>query len=146
MGAGHVTIRLVDENDLDVPDGAVGEIVAQGPNIFKGYWNKEEESAEALRGGWFHTGDMGRFDEDGYLFIVDRKKDMIVVSGFNVYPIELENVTLRHPKIIDCSVIGVADDYQGESVKTVLVLAEGSSMNSRLTAASTWRPSKCPSY
>jgi long-chain acyl-CoA synthetase len=124
-----VTIRLVDENDQDVPDGEVGEIVAQGPNIFKGYLNKEEESAEALRGGWFHTGDMGRFDEDGYLYIVDRKKDMIVVSGFNVYPIELENVILRHPKVIDCSVIGVADDYQGESVKAVLVLAEGTSMD-----------------
>lgn len=124
-----VTVRLVDENDQDVPDGEVGEIVAQGPNIFAGYWNKEEETAEAMRSGWFHTGDMGRFDEDGYLYIVDRKKDMIVVSGFNVYPIELENVILRHPKIVDCAVIGIPDDYQGESVKAVLVLANDESID-----------------
>ena len=126
---GKVKIRIVDDEDKDVPQGEVGEIIAQGPNIFLGYWNKEEETAVAMRGGWFHTGDMGRFDEDGYLYIVDRKKDMVVVSGYNVYPIEIESVILRHPKVTDCAVIGVPDDYQGESVKAVIVLKEGETMD-----------------
>lgn len=125
----EVKIRLVDDEDHDVAPGEVGEVIAQGPNVFKGYWNREEETAEAMRGGWFHTGDMGRFDEDGYLYIVDRKKDMVVVSGYNVYPIEIENVILRHPKIMDCAVIGVPDEYQGESVKAVVVLKPGEQMD-----------------
>lgn len=125
----EVKIRIVDADDNDVSEGEVGEIVAQGPNIFIGYWKKEEETAEAMRNGWFHTGDMGRFDEDGYLYIVDRMKDMIVVSGFNVYPIEVENAILRHPKVIDCAVIGVPDDYQGESVKACIVLAPGETLD-----------------
>lgn len=120
----QVQIRVVDEKDNDVPQGEVGEVVAQGPNIFLGYWNLEEETAEAFRNGWFHTGDMGKFDEDGYLYIVDRKKDMIVVSGYNVYPIEVENVIMRHPKVADCAVIGVPDGYQGESVKACCVLKD----------------------
>jgi long-chain acyl-CoA synthetase len=124
----EVTLRIVDENDEDVPPGEVGEIIARGPNIFKGYWNREQETREAMRGGWFHTGDMGRIDEDGYYYIVDRKKDMIVVSGYNVYPIEVENVIMRHPKVVDVAVIGVPDDYQGESVKAVLVLKEGEAL------------------
>lgn len=124
----EVEIKIVDENDNEVPQGEVGEVCAKGPNIFLGYWNRPEETAEAMRGGWFHTGDMGRFDEDGYLYIVDRKKDMIVASGYNVYPIEIENVLLRHPKVKDCAVIGVADDYRGESVKACLVLHEGEEM------------------
>lgn len=125
----EVEIEIVDEKGNEVEKGGVGEIKAKGPNIFLGYWNRPEETAKAIQDGWFFTGDMGRFDEDGYLYIVDRKKDMIVVSGFNVYPIELENVILRHPKIIDCAVIGVADDYQGESVKAVCVLAPGESLD-----------------
>jgi long-chain acyl-CoA synthetase len=125
----EVTLRIVDENDRDVPPGQVGEIIARGPNVFKGYWNREKETREAMRGGWFHTGDMGRIDEDGYCYIVDRKKDMIVVSGYNVYPIEVENVILRHPKVVDAAVIGVPDDYQGESVKAVLVVREGETIS-----------------
>jgi long-chain acyl-CoA synthetase len=125
----EVTLRIVDENDQDVPSGQVGEIIARGPNIFKGYWNREKETEEAMRGGWFHTGDMGRIDEDGYYYIVDRKKDMIVVSGYNVYPIEVENVIMRHPKVVDAAVIGVPDDYQGESVKAVLVVKQGETIS-----------------
>jgi acyl-CoA synthetase (AMP-forming)/AMP-acid ligase II len=124
----EVKIRVVDENDNDVPQGEVGEVVAQGPNIFLGYWNRPEATAEAMRNGWFHTGDMGKFDEDGYLYIVDRMKDMIVVSGYNVYPIEIENVILRHPKVQDCAVIGVPSSYQGESVKACVVLHAGESL------------------
>lgn len=125
----EVEVKIVDEAGNEVAEGDVGEIKAKGPNIFLGYWNRPEETAKALQDGWFLTGDMGRFDEDGYLYIVDRKKDMIVVSGFNVYPIELENVILRHPKIIDCAVIGVPDQYQGESVKACVVLGPGESMD-----------------
>jgi long-chain acyl-CoA synthetase len=125
----EVTLRIVDEDDKDVSPGQVGEIIARGPNIFKGYWNRQEATAEAMRGGWFHTGDMGRVDEDGYYYIVDRKKDMIVVSGYNVYPIEVENIILRHPKVADAAVIGIPDEYQGESVKALLVLKEGETMS-----------------
>lgn len=124
-----VELRVVDENDNDVPPGEVGEIVARGPNIFKGYWRREAETAEAMRNGWFHTGDLGRVDADGYYYIVDRKKDMVLVSGFNVYPIEVENVILRHPKILDCAIVGVKSDYQGESVKAVVVLRPGQSLD-----------------
>jgi len=125
----EVEIRLVDDNDNEVGKGEVGEVVARGPNIFLGYWNRPDATEEAFRGGWFHTGDMGRFDEDGYLYIVDRKKDMIVVSGYNVYPIELENVIMRHPDVVDCAVIGVPSEYQGESVKACVVLKPGSGMS-----------------
>ncbi len=124
----NVEIKLVDDNDVEVGKGEVGEVVAKGPNIFLGYWNRPEATEEAFRGGWFHTGDMGRFDEDGYLYIVDRKKDMVVVSGYNVYPIEIENVVMRHPKIVDCAVIGVPNEYQGESVKACVVLKQGETM------------------
>jgi long-chain acyl-CoA synthetase len=120
-----VQIRLVDDEDRDVAPGEVGEIIARGPNVFRGYWRREAETAEAMRGGWFHTGDLARIDADGYYTIVDRKKDMVIVSGYNVYPIEVENVLLRHPKIMDAAVIGVPHEYQGESVKAVLVLRPG---------------------
>ena len=123
-----VEIRLVDENDRDVAPGEVGEIIARGPNVFKGYWRREAETAEAMRGGWFHTGDLARVDADGYYTIVDRKKDMVLVSGYNVYPIEVENVILRHPKILDAAVVGIPDAYQGESVKAFIVLRQGESM------------------
>ena len=108
--------------------GEVGEIIARGPNIFKGYWQREEETAVAMRGGWFHTGDMGRVDEDGYYYIVDRMTDMIIVSGYNVYPIEVENIIMRHPKVMDCAVIATADDHQGESVKACVVLKPDETM------------------
>jgi long-chain acyl-CoA synthetase len=120
-----VELRIVDDEGRDVPRGEVGEIIARGPNIFKGYWRRQEDTAEAFRGGWFHTGDLGRVDEDGYYVIVDRKKDMVLVSGYNVYPVEIENVLLRHPKVIDAAVFGVPSDYQGESVKAVVVLRPG---------------------
>ncbi len=125
----EVELRIVDENDNDVAPGDVGEIVARGPNVFQGYWKREQETAEAMRGGWFHTGDLGRVDDEGYYFIVDRKKDMIVVSGYNVYPIEIENVIMRHPAVHDCAVIGMPDDYQGESVRACIVLNEGQSLS-----------------
>ena len=120
-----VEVRIVDASGREVPDGQTGELIARGENIFAGYWNNPEATKEALRDGWFHTGDMARRDADGYISIVDRKKDMVLVSGFNVYPVEVENVLFRHPDVADAAVIGVPDPYQGESVKAVVVPRAG---------------------
>jgi long-chain acyl-CoA synthetase len=118
---GGVELSIRDEGDREVARGEVGEVCARGPNVFQGYWRQPEATAAALRQGWLHTGDLGRLDEDGYLFLVDRKKDMVLVSGYNVYPIEVENALLRHPAVLDCAIIGVPDDYQGEAVKAFVV-------------------------
>jgi long-chain acyl-CoA synthetase len=118
-------IRIVDDNDQDVPVGEVGELVCRGPNVMKGYFNKPEANEEAFRNGWFHTGDLAKVDEDGYYYIVDRKKDMILVSGFNVYPREVEEVLYKHPKIADAAVVQSPDEYQGESVLAFVVLKQG---------------------
>ena len=118
-------VRIVDENDEAVPPGTVGEIVARGDQMMRGYWNLPEATAEALRGGWMHTGDAGILDEEGYLFIQDRVKDMIVSGGENVYPREVENALFEHPAVADVAVIGVPDDKWGESVKAMVVVREG---------------------
>jgi len=120
-----IEMRLVDEHDEEAEDGDPGEIVVRGPNVFRGYWRQDEETARAMRDGWFHTGDVAYADEDGYLFLVDRKKDLIIVSGFNVYPKEVEDVLFRHPKVADAAVIGVPHPYTGEAVKAMIVLKPG---------------------
>src|SRR5437763_11787988 len=120
-----IELRLLDESGDDVEDGDPGEIVVRGPNVLKGYWHEEAATEEAMQGGWFHTGDVAYEDEDGYLFIVDRKKDLIIVSGFNVYPREVEDVLYRHPKVAEAAVIGVPHPYTGEAVKAVVVLKPG---------------------
>lgn len=117
-----VDLRCVDEDDNEVPRGHRGEIVIRGPNVMKGYYKRPEETAEALRGGWFHTGDIGVMDEEGYLSIVDRKKDMILRGGYNVYPRELEEVIMTHEHVSLVAVIGVPDDKLGEEVKAYVVL------------------------
>jgi long-chain acyl-CoA synthetase len=99
----------------------------KGPTVMKGYWNKPNETAAVLRDGWLYTGDIARMDEDGYLYIVDRKKDLILVGGYNVYPRDVEEVLFRHPKVLDAAVIGVTDPYRGEAVKAFLVLKPGES-------------------
>lgn len=118
-------VRIVDENDQPVPAGTVGEIVGRGDQIMKGYWNMPEATEEALRGGWMHTGDAGILDEEGYLFIQDRLKDMIVSGGENIYPREVENAIFEHPAVADVAVIGVPDPKWGEAVKAIVVLREG---------------------
>ncbi len=118
-------VRLVNDQDEEVPMGEVGEIVTRGPMVMKGYWNKPQETAEALRNGWLHTGDLARMDEDGYYYIVGRKKEMIISSGFNVYPKEIEEVLYQHPKIADAAVIGVPHEYRGEVVKAYIILKPG---------------------
>src|SRR5690606_32485349 len=97
----------------------------QGPTLMLGYYNRPEETKEALRGGWLYTGDLGYMDEDGYFYIVDRKKDLIITGGFNVYPKEVEDVLYRHPAVEEACVIGVPDDYAGEKVKAFVKLKEG---------------------
>jgi long-chain acyl-CoA synthetase len=118
-------VRLVDEEGEEVADGDPGEIVIRGPNVFHGYWRRHEESAAAFRDGWFRTGDVAYRDDDGYLFIVDRSKDLIIVSGFNVFPREVEDAVADHPKVAECAVIGVPDDRTGEAVKALVVLKPG---------------------
>ena len=120
-----VSVRVVDADDNDVPTGEQGEIIIRGHNIMKGYLGRPEATAEALRGGWFHTGDVGTLDEDGYLAITDRVKDMIVRGGFNVYPREIEEVLMTHPAVSLVAVIGIPDDRLGEEVKAFVVLEAG---------------------
>jgi long-chain acyl-CoA synthetase len=116
--------KIVDletgENDL--PIGEVGELVIKGPQIMKGYWNMPEETQKAIRNGWLFTGDLAKMDEDGFFYIVGRKKEMIIASGYNVYPVEIEGVIYTHPKILEAAVFGVPDSYRGETVKAVVVL------------------------
>jgi long-chain acyl-CoA synthetase len=114
-------IRLVDDDGNDVPAGQSGELVVRGPQVMKGYWNRSDETASVLRDGWLFTGDMAEMDADGFFRIVDRKKDMIVVSGFNVYPNEIEEVVLQHPDVQEVGAVGVPDDKSGEVVKVVVV-------------------------
>jgi long-chain acyl-CoA synthetase len=120
-----VDIRIVDEYDKDVPQGELGEIVIRGHNIMKGYYKKPEATAEAFRNGWFHSGDIGRIDEDGYIYIVDRVKDMIIRGGFNVYPREVEEVLMMHPAVSLAAVVGVPDEEHGEEVKAFIVRKSG---------------------
>jgi long-chain acyl-CoA synthetase len=120
-----VEMKAVDDDDNDVAQGEVGEIVIRGHNIMKGYWNRPDATEEVMRGGWFHSGDMATVDADGYFFIVDRKKDMIIRGGYNVYPREIEEVLYEHPAVSEAAVIGVADDSLGEEVAAVVVLREG---------------------
>ena len=117
-----VEMKVVDEDDNELPPGEVGEIVIRGHNVMKGYWNRPDATAEVMRGGWLHTGDMARVDDDGYFFIVDRKKDMIIRGGYNVYPREIEEVLYEHPAVLEAAVIGMPDQAMGEEVAAAVVL------------------------
>ena len=121
----HVQVRMVDETDRDVGIDEVGEVVVRGPNVFAGYWRKPDATAEVFRGGWFHTGDLGRMDADGFITLVDRKKDMIITGGENVYPIEVEQVLYRHPAVREVAVVGVPHAKWGETPVAVVALKDG---------------------
>lgn len=116
---------MVDEKEKDCPPGVIGEIIGSGDNVMKGYYNMPEVSAEAIRDGWYYSGDMGYFDEYGYLFIADRKKDMIISGGENIYPREVEEAIQLLEGVADVAVIGVPDDTWGESVKAIVVKKPG---------------------
>lgn len=118
-------IRVVGAQDRDVPLGEVGEIIGRSVSMTKGYWDRPEETAELLKNGWLHTGDLGYQDEDGYIYIVERKKDMIISGGKNIYSPEIEEVLYRHPAILEATVFGVPDDYWGEAVKACVALKPG---------------------
>jgi len=124
-----VEVRAVDDEDRFVASGTPGEIVIRGPNVMKGYYNRPEATEDVMRHGWFHTGDIGTIDDDGYVTIVDRKKDMILRGGFNVYPREIEEVLVTHPAISLAAVVGVPDERLGEEVKAFVVLKPGASVS-----------------
>jgi len=134
-----VEIRVVDDDDHDLPAGEdhVGEILIRGHNVMKGYWGNPEATAEAMRGGWFHTGDLAYRDADGFLFIVDRKKDLVIRGGFNVYPREIEEVLYEHPAVAEAAVVGRADERMGEEVIAYISLAPGASATSEELVAFT---------
>ena len=120
-------VRIVDDNDGEVPRGTVGEVCVRGPGVMKGYWNKPELTEAALRGGWMHTGDAAYMDADGFVFVVDRMKDVIITGGENVYSAEVENAVAQHPAVAVCSVIGIPSDEWGETVHAIVILKPGKS-------------------
>ncbi len=120
-----VELKIVDEQDQEVPHGTVGEVAARGPNVMKGYWGMPEQTAQTLRGGWLHTGDAAWMDEEGFIFISDRLKDMIISGGENVYSTEVENALFQHPAVAQCAVIGIPDEKWGERVHAVVVPKPG---------------------
>jgi acyl-CoA synthetase (AMP-forming)/AMP-acid ligase II len=124
----HVDVRIVDKDDVEVPRGQTGEIVVRGGNVMLGYWERPVETAEALRGGWMHTGDGGYMDDDGFVYICDRMKDMIISGGENVYSAEVESVLSLHPAVASCAVIGVPDERWGERVHAVVVPVAGATL------------------
>ncbi len=115
-------MKVVDPDDNDLPQGEVGEIVLRSPHVMRGYYNRPDATAEVMRDGWFHTGDLAYVDEEGYFFIVDRKKDLIIRGGYNVYPREIEEVIYEHPAVLEVAVIGVADASLGEEVGAAVAL------------------------
>jgi len=118
-------MKVVDPDGKEVPHGEIGEIVYRGPGVMQGYWNRPQDTADQVRAGWFHTGDAGSEDEEGFFYVKDRIKDMIVSGGENIYPAELESVLAAHPAIADIAVIGVPDEQWGEAVKAIVVLKPG---------------------
>ncbi len=144
-----VDIKLVDDEGELVSPGEVGEIAVRSAFLMKGYLHRPEATREVMRDGWFHTGDLARQDDDGYLYIIDRKTDMIVKGGFNVYPMEIEKILLAHPSIREAAVIGVPDEVQGEEIKACIVLQEGASLSAQELAdycRQRLARYKCPRY
>jgi len=122
----NIEVKIVDDDDRELPANAVGEIVEKG-DVFSihGYWQRPETNREVYRNGWFHSGDLGYLDADGYLYVVDRKQDLIITGGANIYPVEIEEVLYTHPAVALAAVIGIPDDVKGELAKAYIVLKEG---------------------
>jgi long-chain acyl-CoA synthetase len=121
----NMELAIFDDDDNKLPPGEIGEIVIRGPQVMKGYHKRPEETAEALRNGWLHTGDIGYLDEDGYLYITDRKKDIIIKGGENIMPVQIEKVVYRHPAVAEAAVIGVPDRTYGEEIVAYVALKPG---------------------
>jgi long-chain acyl-CoA synthetase len=144
-----VEIKIFDDTDNELPPNEVGEIVCRGDNMMKGYYKMPEETEQALRGGWLHTGDMGYLDEDGYLFIVERKKDLIIRGGFNIFPKDIEEILYGHPAVAEAAVVGKQDEFMGEEVMAYVVLSPGGEATAEDLIAhcrSTLAKYKCPKY
>jgi len=124
-----VEMKVVDDDRNDVEQGEVGEIAIKGENIMKGYWGREDDTAEAIQDGWFLSGDMAKVDEDGYFFIVDRKKDLIIRGGYNVYPREVEEVLYEHPAVLEAAVVGIPHEQLGEEVAAAVVARPGETID-----------------
>ena len=125
----NTVVRIVGDDGADLPAGEIGEIVTVGPQVVVGYWNKPEETAKALPGGALHTGDVGYMDEQGWFYIVDRKKDQINAGGYKVWPREVEDVLYEHEAVREAAVVGVPDEYRGETVKAFVSLRPGRSVD-----------------
>ena len=123
-----VHVRIVDKNDEDVEPGHVGELIVRSKGVMQEWWRRPEETLETIVDGWVHTGDLGRYDEKGYIYIVDRKKDMIVSGGENIFPREIEEVLYRHPSVQEAAVFGIPDPYWVEKVHAVVVLKKGATL------------------
>jgi long-chain acyl-CoA synthetase len=118
-------VKIYDDRDREAPVGEIGEVVIRGPAVMKGYYNNPQATEETLKGGWLHTGDLGKIDEEGYVYILDRKKDMIICSGYNVYPREIEELLHAHPAVLEAAVIGIPDPKRGESPMAFVILKPG---------------------
>jgi len=118
-------VKVVDNDGNELPQGKEGELFISGSGLMKGYWNMPEETAESLRNGWLYTGDIGYVDEDGYFFITDRKKDLIIKAGENISPREIEEVLFAHHRVAEAAVVGIKDDVYGEDIKAFVVLKQG---------------------
>jgi acyl-CoA synthetase (AMP-forming)/AMP-acid ligase II len=143
----NADVAIMDEQDREVPRGTIGEVCARGPLVMKGYWRKPEETARAVRNGYMHTGDLGYMDEDGYVYLVDRAKDMIVSGGENVYSVEVEAALYSHPAVLEAAVFGVPDTHLGEQVHAAVVLKDGESVPPEDLVAhcrNAIAPYKCP--
>ncbi|MCJ7806019.1 MAG: AMP-binding protein, partial [Clostridia bacterium] len=121
----------VETGKKEMPIGEIGELCLRGPQVMEGYLNMPEENAQSIRDGWFYTGDIAKVDEDGYTYIVDRKKDMVIAGGFNIYPRDIEEVLYTHPKIMEAAVAGINDAYRGETLKAYIVLKAGETMTEK---------------
>ncbi|MEH7491245.1 long-chain-fatty-acid--CoA ligase [Neobacillus niacini] len=127
----NTEVRIVSMDDgIDIPVGEIGEIIIKGPQVMKGYWNRPEATEETIKDGWLYTGDLGYMDDKGYFYVVDRKKDMIIAGGYNIYPREIEEVLYEHPDVLEAVAAGIPDPYRGETVKAYVVLKEGSKVTS----------------
>jgi acyl-CoA synthetase (AMP-forming)/AMP-acid ligase II len=120
-----IELKIIDEAGNTLPPNTVGEILVKAPGMMRGYWNNPEATRSAIVDGWYHSGDGGRLDEEGYLYIADRIKDMIISGGENIYPTEVENALLSHPAVAEAAVLGVPDEKWGEAVSAIIVLAPG---------------------
>ncbi|MDN3428699.1 long-chain fatty acid--CoA ligase [Microbacterium sp. APC 3898] len=146
IGFPSTEYKIVDlaTGEEDMPTGEIGELIIRGPQVMKGYWNMPEETAHTLKNGWLFTGDIAKMDESGYVYIVDRKKDLIISSGYNVYPRDIEEVLYEHPAVQEAVAIGIADPYRGESVKAIVVKRQGADITEEQLIV--WAKDKMAAY